>query len=215
MIKILTILLITQIGAEAHKWHNLKPLKKYPPSAYTLKSDINCLEVREYIWDTKHKRDNHSYHIVMSTCKRPIKPNVLKSFRRVTPNFSKEANIRKIGTCLLEGCSFSQSFGFIIDNKGKMWKMNEISNVARFLGDIDTPAELNLILWMRNEPYDKLKYQKSAKGYVAITEYDNSINNFGECGHFVYRLNINKRGQITKKKLLKKTSSKNGCMCAD
>ena len=48
-----------------------------------------------------------------------------------------------------------------------------------------------------------------------ISEYDNSIMNFGECGHFTYRININKKGKIIGKKLLKKKPSKNGCLAMD
>ncbi len=115
----------------------------------------------------------------------------------------------------MSGCTFSRSNGFMIDKEGKMWRMNEVLDVVKYLGKIDTPAEIKLVLWLNNEAHDKDKYRKTSNGYTVISEYDNSIDNFGECGHFVYRLKINKKGKITEKKLLKKTASIHGCVAAD
>ena len=109
----------------------------------------------------------------------------------------------------------------MIDSHGKMWRMNTVNDVIGMLGGIDTPAEAKLVLWLNNknrgisdENY-KDKYRKTSKGYTIISEYDNSIDNIGECGHFTYRINISKKGKITEKKLLKKNPSKNGCMTMD
>ena len=93
--------------------------------------------------------------------------------------------------------------------------MNEVSDVVKYLGTVDTQAELKLVLWLNNEAHDKDKYRKISNGYIVISEYDNSIDNLGECGHFVYRLKVSKKGKITEKKLLKKTASKDGCVTAD
>ena len=89
------------------------------------------------------------------------------------------------------------------------------------LGEIDTPAEAKLVLWLNDKNRGtsdvdhKDKYRKTSKGYTVISEYDNSIDNFGECGNFTYRININTKGKITEKKLLKKKPSRNGCMTMD
>ena len=174
--------------------------------------------MREYIWQSPHDVDKNSYHVVMSAYKTPLqsfKSKKVKKFKSLAPNFTKEANIREMGHCLMSGCTFSRSNGFMIDKNGKMWRMNEVSDVIKYLGIIDTPAELKLVLWLNNEAHDKDKYRKTSNGYIVISEYDNSINDLGECGHFVYRLKVSKKGKITEKKLLKKTESKDGCMTAD
>jgi len=215
---VLLLLLVTGIYAKGAKWQNLKLLKKYSSHAYSLKAGVQYLEVREYIWQSPHKVDKNSYHVVMSAYRTPLKSfksKKIKKFKALVPNFTKEANIREIGHCLMSGCSFSRSNGFMIDKDGKMWRMNEVSDVVRCLGTIDTPAELKLVLWLNSEAHDKDKYRKTSNGYTVISEYGNSINNFGERGHFVYKLKINKKGEITEKKLLKKTASKHGCVTAD
>ncbi len=215
---VLLLLLMTGVYANAVTWQYLKPLKKYPSHAYSLKADVHYLEVREYIWQSPHNVDKNSYHVVMSAYKTPLKSfksKKVKKFKSLAPNFTKEANIREMGHCLMSGCTFSRSNGFMIDKNGKMWRMNEISDVIKYLGIIDTPAELKLVLWLNNEAHDKDKYRKTSNGYIVISEYDNSIDNFGECGHFVYRLKVSKKGKITEKKLLKKTASIHGCVTAD
>ena len=113
------------------------------------------------------------------------------------------------------GSTFSQSNGFMIDKDGKKWRITEVSDVIKYLGTIDTPTELKLVLWLNNEAREGERYQRTSKGYTVISEYDNSIDNFGECGHFVYRLKVSKKGKITEKKLLQKTASKYGCITAD
>ena len=55
----------------------------------------------------------------------------------------------------------------------------------------------------------------STKEYTIISEYDNSIANFGECGHFTHRIDVSKEGKITQKKLLKKRDSVNRCLTVD
>ena len=218
-VKIL-LLFVVIIGVQAKSitWKKPKPLKSYTASAYTLKTGVAYFEIREYVWDSTHEVNKNNYKVIVSSGKTPLKSfdkKIQKRFKSIAPNFSKKANIRKISGCLMSGCVFRQSNGFMIDDQQKIWRMNEVSDVVKYLGTIDTPAELKLLLWLNNEAHDEDKYQRTAKGYTVISEYDNSIDNFGECGHFVYRLKINKKGKITEKKLLKKTKSKNGCITAD
>jgi len=215
---VLLLLLVSGVYAKSAQWQNLKPLKQYPSNTYTLIEGVEYLEVRKYVWHSPHKVDKNSYHVVMSAYKTPLKSfksKKVKKFKALAPNFTKEANIREIGHCLMSGCTFSRSNGFMIDKDGKMWRMNEVSDVVKYLGIIDTPAEIKLVLWLNNEAHDKDKYRKTSNGYTVISEYDNSIDNFGECGRFVYRLKISKKGKITEKKLLKKTASIHGCVTAD
>ena len=120
---VLLLLLMTGVYAQGAKWQYLKPLKKYPSHAYSLKVDVYYLEVREYIWQSPHDVDKNSYHVVMSAYKTPLqsfKSKKVKKFKSLAPNFTKEANIREIRYCLMSGCTFSRSNGFMIDKNGKM-----------------------------------------------------------------------------------------------
>lgn len=109
----------------------------------------------------------------------------------------------------------------MIDSHEKIWRMNEVKDIIEMLGSIDTPAEAKIVLWLNDKNRDtsdenhKDKYRKTHKGYIVISEYDNSVDNFGECGNFTYRISISKKGEITEKKLLSKKPSKNGCLTMD
>ncbi len=222
---VLLVLLITGVHAKGAKWQELKALKEYPVNAYKLKEGVEYLEIRNYIKGNKDKRYNiKKYGVTVSMQRTPLKsfsPKMVKKFKALSPNLSKQTNIKSSTFCLMSGCVSQISNGFMIDSHGKMWRMNMVKDVIGMLGEIDTPAEAKLVLWLNDknrstsdENY-KDKYRKTSKGYTVISEYDNSIMNFGECGHFTYRININKKGKITGKKLLKKKPSKNGCLAMD
>ncbi len=68
----------------------------------------------------------------------------------------------------MSGCVFRQSNGFMIDDQQKIWRMNEVSDVINYLGKIDTPAELKLVLWLNNEAHDEDKYQRTEGVYCYI-----------------------------------------------
>ncbi len=222
---VLLILLATGVHAKSIKWQELKPLKAYPASAYTLKNGVEYLEIREYyngVKDTKYKIETYRVTVPMGeTSFKSFSPEMVKKFKALSPNLSKQTNIKKSSFCLMSGCASRISNGFMIDRRGKMWRMNRAKDVIEMLGEIDTPAEAKLVLWLNNKNRGlsdknyKDKYRKTSKGYTVISEYDNSIMNFGECGNFTYRISINKKGKITEKKLLKKKPSKNGCMTMD
>ena len=219
------ILLLTGLHAKSAKWQELKSLKEYSASAYMLKEGVEYLEIRNYIRGMKDKRYNiKKYDVTVSMQRLSLEsfsPKMVKKFKALSPNLSKQTNIKRSGFCLMSGCVSRISNGFMIDSHGKMWRMNTVNDVIGMLGEIDTPAEAKLVLWLNNknrgisDDNHKDKYRKTSKGYTIISEYDNSIDNFGECGHFTYRINISKKGKITEKKLLKKKPSKNGCMTMD
>lgn len=214
---VLLALLLTGVHAKGVKWQKLKEIEKYSGSDYNLKEGVEYLEVRQYVWRAPQKVNKNNYSVPVSAYKIPLKSfesKIVKKFKNLAPNFTKQANIRNIGYCYMSGCTSSLCNGFMIDNNGKFWSMNEVGDVINFLGEIDTPAEVKLVLWLNKEAHED-KYSKTSKGYTVISEYDNSIDNFGECGYFTYRLRINRRGKITEKKLLKKGPSKDGCLTGD
>ncbi len=222
---VLLVLLITGVHAKGAKWQELKALKEYPANAYKLKEGVEYLEIRNYIKGNKDKRYNiKKYSVTVSMQRTPLKsfsPKMVKKFKALSPNLSKQTNIKSSTFCLMSGCVSQISNGFMIDSHGKMWRMNTTEDIIDMLGKIDTPAEAKLVLWLNNKNRStsdedhKDKYRKTSNGYTVISEYENSIMNFGECGHFTYRININKKGKITGKKLLKKKPSKNACLAMD
>ncbi len=222
---VLLVLLTTGVYAKAEKWQKLKAVESYSPSEYHLKKGVEYLEIRNYHWGMNDRGYNtKGYRVTVSMQNSPLtsfSADIVKKFKVSSPNLSKQTNIKKTGSCLMSGCFSNISNGFMIDSHGKIWRMNMVEDIIKMLGEIDTPAEAKIVLWLNDknrgasDRNHKDKYRKTAKGYVIISEYDNSIDNFGECGYFTYKISISKTGVITEKKLLKKKPSKNGCMTAD
>ncbi len=130
-------------------------------------------------------------------------PKIVKKFHKLTPNTSSKSNIvihdiQSGGV----GCYYLYN-GFTIDDKGKMLRMNMVEDIVGFLGEIDTPAEAQVVLWLNNKKSGDL-YRKTSKGYEAIVEYKDN----GYCKKFKYKATINKKGKITQYKLLKSKSLK-------
>lgn len=227
VIKIMMLMSITfgMLNAQADTWKRLKPLKEYKSSGYRLKNDVKYLEIREYFRDIHEiTYDVTHYKISVAMQKKYLQDlasNKRKKFKTLPPNLSKDTNIRKKGFCLMSGCTSKISNGFMIDSRDKMWRMNRVEDIISMLSTIDTSAEVKLVLWLNDnhrtdteENYSD-KYRKTSSGYTVISEYDNSLSNMGECGHFTYEIKIDYQGKIVKKKLLKKVASKHGCLAVD
>lgn len=221
---LLWVLLLSAVHAKDTKWHTLKSFEVYPASAYTLREGVEYLEIRTYVWGIQSKTYSKKYIVTAKLGKKPLNsfdPKVVKKFKASSPNLTEKTNIRKYGFCVMAGCTSYISNGFMIDKKQKIWRMNEVSDVLSMLGEVDTPAEVKLVLWLNDnnrgtsDLNHKDKYRKTSKGYAILSEYDNSMSNFGECGLFTYEINISKQGKITQKKLLKKRDSPHGCLAVD
>lgn len=225
IVLLLLSLLLTGLHAKAAKWQKLKSLKEYSGSDYALKKGVEYLEIREYFRGVKDKGYNtKKYEVTVSmqgSALKSFNTEIVKKFKASIPNLSKQTNIKASTFCLMRGCVSRISNGFMIDSHEKIWRMNEVSDLIGMLGEVNTPAEAKIVLWLHDNRRDisdknhKDKYRKTSKGYTVISEYDNSIDNFGECGNFTYQINISKKGKITENKLLKKKPSKNGCMTMD
>jgi hypothetical protein len=217
-------LVLTGMNAAA-SWKPLKSLKAYSPDSYRLKETVSYLELREYYGgpETKGYVDNkYKVTVVLgSMALNRFDANIVKKFKAAKPNLSPQTDIKKNGICIMSGCYGYISNGFMIDTKGKIWRMNTVEDVIGMLGKIDTPSEIKLVLWLRHPNWDmedknhKEKYRKTSTGYTILAEYDNSIINKGECGHFTYKIELGQNGKIKSKKLLKKEPSKDGCLIAD
>ena len=156
--------------AKGAKWQNLKPLYKYSTSAFHLKDDVSVMEIRRYDTYDNYKKYNKPT-IEMKYYKTPLKlldPRLLKRFKSTAPILLKSGNIHR-----LSKRSSEINNAFIIDSSGKMLKMNEIIDVIGFMGEIDTPAEAQLILWLYSKR-EGTKYRKTSKGYEIIIKYEKS-----------------------------------------
>ena len=199
---LLFVFLTTAIQAKNHKWQPLKEISEYSASAFNLKKGIEYLEVRQYEVNEENKLRNKPYKTVLSFYRKSLNSfdnKTVKKFHKITPNLSKQSNI-SIHSLESDGigCHYRYN-GFSIDATGKMFSMNMIEDIVGFLGEINTPAEAQAVLWLHNK-HKGNSYRKTSKGYDIIIEYEDSI---AYCKAFKYRATINKRGQISKYKLLK------------
>ena len=158
------MLLATGLQAKGPKWQELKEGYKYPESAYHLKDDIVVLEIR--LFDTLNKPS-----IVRSIYKAPLNlldTKLRKKFRNAPPNMSKKGDIHKNPAYPNEIYN-----AFTMDSSGWILRMNEIVDVIGFMGEIDTPAEAQLILWLHSKR-EGTKYRKTSKGYEIVIKYEKS-----------------------------------------
>ncbi len=186
-------------------WIKLKPLRNYTPTEFNLKKGIEYLEVRQYDSDKKYKINRQKYRVRFPIYRTPLKQldsKITRQFRRIPPNISNKTNIKKLSICASGECKTTIGNGFYINDKGRMGYMNEINDVVGFLGTIDTPAELQFVLWMNNKENGNY-YKKTAKGYEIIIDYTNNIANFGKCGKFRDKALIDYSGKIVNYKTLK------------
>lgn len=206
LLKIVLLLLLTTGIQAKSKWKTLKFISQYSASAFNLKEGIAYLDVRQYQVNEKNKLRKKPYKSVLSLYRTPLTsldPKIVKKFHTLTPNTSSESDIiiheeQSDGV----GCHYLYN-GFSIDDKGKMLRMNMVEDIVGFLGEIDTPAELQAVLWLNNKKRGNL-YRKTSKGYEAIIEYHDN----GYCKKFKYKATINKKGKITQYKLLKSKALK-------
>ena len=164
---VLLILLITGLYGKDSKWKSLKRIYQYPTNAFHLKDDIAVMEIRRYSTYDNYKKYNKPT-IEMKFYKTPFKlldSKLVKRFQNSVPNLSKSGNIHRTSKSSAE-----ISNAFIINNSGNILGMNEIVDVIDFMGEIDTPAEAQLILWLYSKR-EGAKYRKTSKGYEIIIKY--------------------------------------------
>jgi hypothetical protein len=205
-------------------WQRLKVLKEYEGVDFHLKDGVEYLELRIYTKGRQREKEYaKEYRVAVAMQQTPLEffdAKLIKEFKDVNPNLSQETNIKRTGFCLMAGCVSILGNGVMIDSKKKIWSMNTTEDILEMIGEVDTPAEVKLVLWLdsklMSDPKEYIyKYRKVSNGYKVQQEFDNSISNLGECGHFLYEMFVGKDGKISKKKLLKKSESKNGCLAVD
>ena len=206
---VVVVLLLTGGHAKGLKWHDLKQLRNYQENAYILKKDVAYLELREYtrVKDSKEKMRHTETAFVMG--KRPLNDfsaSKVKRFKKLTPILSPQTNIRKFIFCDFYGCVEHIGNGFMIASDGRLWKMNEIADVWNYIEKINTPAKIQLALWL-NGKHSGTRYRKVADGYEVIIEYyqtscDGKLD-YEE--NFTYSIYVDTYGNVSREKLLKHT----------
>jgi len=201
----ISIILFFNINIALYGWTKLKPLKNYQPNEFNLKEGIEYFEIRQYDSNKRLGINRRKYRVRYPIYKKPLSKysyRLKKQFKHILPNLSKETDIKKLTICITGGCKTTIGNGFYIDVNGNMGYMNEVTDVISFLGKIDTPAELQFVLWMNNKEDGKY-YKKVRGGYEVIIDYVNSVANFGKCGKFRDRAIIGYNGKLLSYKTLK------------
>ena len=168
---VLWILLLTYTQAKEASWKKFeKELGvNYAIGDSHLKGGIQCLDIRSYDVDQKNRRRNHWYEDSIAWYAVPFNSfdsELIEQFRRAEPNLSREGNIggRRAG---------SISNAFVIDYQNKIWRMNKVKDVISYMGEIDTPLEVQMVLWLHGKQRGN-RYRKIPEGYEVIIEYTKS-----------------------------------------
>lgn len=179
---ILLLSLLLTIESVASKWHKLKPLASYGGEAYSLSDRVAYMQIRGYQNEKTNKPDK-----VFTLSKEPRQsypPSVIKRFQNLKPKYSSKANLN----------TFGYGNAFFIDNDGKMFQMDMQQDIIYLLGEIDRPAELQLLLRLRH--YEEgAYYRKTSKGYEVKISYP-----IKGCIQHNIEVFIDKKGLITQRK---------------
>ena len=151
---VLLFTLIIGLQAKDIKWNTLESLEEYsylPETNFHLKDNVQLLKI---VWEENGKR--HRMNIWRKS-DRVMNKKKSKQFHKLKPKYSPKVNMRNSGNA------------FFIDQNGKFWQMDMIEDVIMLLGDIDTPAEAQLVLWLY-EDRNAIKYSKTSNGYKLLAE---------------------------------------------
>jgi len=142
-------LVMISVNAQGAKWQKLEPFKAYAGNAYNLKKNVAYMEIRGYSTEKSKKASE-----TLALYRKPLQSypkNMIAKFRALTPKYSKNADL-------------GYRNAFFIDTEGKMFQMDMKKDIISLLGKIDTPAEVQLILWLNYEDNGRY-FKKTSKGY--------------------------------------------------
>jgi len=195
-IKAITILsMILGVGLEA-KQPNVSANDIHPSE------NVKCLEIRSYENNPNNKNTYHRWIKYVTWCSEPISgidPALYKQFSTAKPMRTKGSNIGGSHTNRLIN-------GFMMDKNNKVWRMDEVKDVIAQLGEIDTPAEARLILWIHGYTNGN-HYYKTTKGYEITYTYEiTERSKDPQCEdhkEITEKALVNKKGEIVSRKKLK------------
>ena len=173
--------------------------------------NVKCMEIRSYENNPNNKNTYHRWIRHVTWCSEPISgidPVLYKKFSMAKPMRTKESNIGGSHPGRLIN-------GFLIDKNNKVWRMDEVKDVITQLGEIDTPAEARLVLWIHGYTNGN-HYYKTAKGYEITYTYKTTENSKSpQCVDYkeiTEKALVNKKGEIVSRKKLKSRSLKRECI---
>jgi hypothetical protein len=181
---------------------------------------VEYLETRLYKTDADYRRViDKKYEVTNRMYRKPLSsfdPKTVRRFQKIGPNLklAKETDIHKSsyrnGPPWEKNVPIVSTIGgaFFINKKGEVGRMNTIDDLISYLGEVDTPAELQLVLIFRGHNFCK-RYRRTKYGYEVQCEDDMSFGNgIHPCGIYAYRAAVSKKGRVkalTKKRLIRKT----------
>jgi len=189
------------------QWRAIKDISLYHPQQdFNLREDVHYFEIRQYaITDSGElSKKIKDYKVLFKAYQKPLSAldqTTQRRFKATKPLVHKESNLKvcEIGGV---GCHYLCNI-FLIDNKNRIYKMNEIQDIVPFLGQIDTDAEFVLLAWLQEASSAKFtKYKKTDKGFEAISRYDEFEE---QCGYETSHLTFNKKMKMINKKVVKST----------
>jgi len=152
MIRTIVLLVLLTFTAEAG-WKALKKSEEYPGNAYHLKENVGYMEIRLY-QSKKSEKANKSIVLYRKTLSSYPK-SVVSKFKDLTKRYSDTDIAYRIR---------DHGNAFFIDIEGKIFWTDETKDVKMLMGEIDTPAELALSLWLSYENGWQT-YEKRSNGY--------------------------------------------------
>ena len=212
-IRIILVTLLLILTAQA-EWKPLKTLDYYGPKAFTLKKGVAYVEIRKYKKVSEAGTDIVEQDVAFKMYRHPLSyfgPALKRTFQSIPPK--KEYAFKKAQSGGLVSRVSWYHNGFMIDSRGKQWRLESIRDVIDMVKPIDTPADLSLVLWLHSDAQERsdreeyrAKYRKSDNGYV-IREHHIS-REYGEwiygCGDYTFEYRINRSGGVSQRKLIEK-----------
>jgi len=209
--------LSSQLSAKSPTWTTLKYLGEYKSKDFNLKETLLYLEVRQYEAREDGTLRDKPYRVPFSFYRKKLSSfdnKTINKFKKVKPNLKLDSDISiNYFESSGKGCYYKYG-AFMIDMAGKIWRMNTVEDIINHLGEIDTPAELQVVLKLHNKNQGD-SYRKVPKGYEVInTRRDLICNKDGLMSYKTFKLLIDKKGKIIKETYIKTVHTKNPCvMC--
>ena len=156
IVTLLTLLFAASV-AQGADWHKLKHLEAYSGVDNKLGGNVDYMEIRFY----KSAKSNYPYK-TLQLYKKPLSSysqETIDKFKALPQRHSNKDSYLRFR---------NNGNIFFIDNKGKMFWSDERKDLKEILGNIDTPAELALSLWLNYENGWQ-SYKKTFNGYKIKT----------------------------------------------
>ncbi|MEA2028671.1 MAG: hypothetical protein U9N49_06820 [Campylobacterota bacterium] len=200
---------------DAKEWQSLKKLSHYKARDYNFKKGVEILELREYKINTKEKLMPIAYRKVVSIAQKPLnsfEQITIKQFTEAQPLIHSRNDFGLLSYDFAGiGCRYLYN-GFMIDTKGKIFKMDTKADFIGFLGEIDRAAEIQLVTLLHKK-LEGLKYRKVAQGYevIVVAAFETGAPNT-KCKESTYSVIIDTQGNIVSDKLIKEKQLELDCI---